>query len=267
MQISLFLVVLLAVFGFYLYQKNSNKPWKNLLGGLLILGGAFIICPLPDFSDTIGFTIFSAVKGIELNIDNFAVYFLEYTLVTWALGLIFVFSGMKLLHWNFKKLWKKLDIGKYKIAVGLSVLVVAIIAYLDIQGMIYWGSFSSVEAYTSGLQGVAFWNFFKTIAFSIMIIIPTVYYFLVHKDKSETLALFLASFTMWMFGFADILYFIFQKLPIPAVLSHLNNHPVIGWISLNILGYPQVTNIALLVSVFIGFIIVFFMTKILKEKF
>lgn len=243
---------------------SKQKKW---LGGVLLILGIMFISPIPDFIDGIGLTVFSLWKGVEINASNFSVYFIDYTLFTVFLGIIMIIFGLNLLGKNWKYLKKKLDLGHYKIAVGLSVLVVVLIAFLDVRGLVYWTSFSTIESYTGGFQGAAFWNFFKTIAFSLMLIVPICYWFFVRKDKSEVLALFLSSLTLFYFGLADILYFVFQKTPIPEVLPWLNNHPIIGWISMNILRQPEVTNYALLFSVLVGFIIVFFKTKILKEKF
>ena len=86
MVINLFWIILLVILGFYIYKKKNNKPWKKLLGGVLIFLGIVIISPIPDPSDTIGFAIFSAIKGIELTMDNFSIYFLEYLLMTFILG-------------------------------------------------------------------------------------------------------------------------------------------------------------------------------------
>lgn len=243
---------------------SKQKKW---LGGILLVVGLMFISPIPDVSDGVGFTLFSVWKGVQIDASNFSLYFLDYTLLTVLLGGIMVFFGLSLLGKNWKYLKKKMDLGHYKIAVGLSILVVVIIAFLDVKGLIYWASFSDMASYTGGLQGMAFWNFFKTIAFSLMLIVPICYWFFVKKDKSETLALFLSSLTLFYFGLADVLYFVFQKASLPEVLPWLNSHPVIGWISANILGQPSVTNYALLFSVLVGFVIVFFMTKILKERF
>lgn len=244
-----------------------TKKQKKWLGGIIIIIGIILVSPIPDFFDTIGFSLFAMWKGVDVNISNMGTHFLDYTIFSTLLGAVLIILGLNLLGQNGKYLIKKLDLGHYKIAVGLSILIVVIIAFLDVKGLVYWTSFSTIESYTGGFQGVAFWNFFKTIAFSLMLIVPICYWFFVRKDKSEVLALFLSSLTLFYFGLADILYFVFQKIAIPGVLPWLSNHPIIGWISATILGQAEVTNYALLFSVFIGFIIVFFMTKILKEKF
>jgi len=150
--------------------------------------------------------------------------------------------------------------------IGLAFCVVAIIAYMDVQGMIYWASFSNAESYTNGLQGPEFWNFFKNTVLAIFLILPITYYFVIHRDFSEALSIWTTEMLLWMFLFADLLYFVFQRVPIPEVLPHLNNHPVASFVA-NSLGYSEVTNIVLLITVFIGFLLVFLVNKLLKEKF
>ncbi len=243
---------------------NTQKKW---LGGVILLIGISLISPVPDFLDVFGFKIFSLIKGITIDAGNISMYFLEYLLLTAIAGVALIIFGLNLLGKNWKYLKKKLDLGNYKIAIIFAILIVALIAYFDVRGLIYWSSFNNPSNYTNGLQGIDFWNFFKSIAISIMLIVPACYYFLVRRDKSETLAIFLTSFLMWMFGLADVSYFVFKKTFIPETLPWLNSHPVIGFISKSILGLSEVTNYSLIVSVIIGFVLVFLTSKILKEKF
>ena len=244
----------------------TNKQKKSLGWGVLI-AALFFLNPIMDVSDFLILPLYAMYSGVDVTVENLSIVYLDYFMWCMVIGIILLTISMNLLGWNLKRLWKKIDPGKYRIAIGLSIFVVALIAYLDIQGMIYWASFSSEEAYTSGLQGLAFWNFFKSIAFSLMLIVPICYWFFVRKDKSEVLALFLSSYILWMFCFSDLLYFIFQRKIIPSTLPWLINHPVAGWVSSNLFGNPMVTSLSLITTVIIGFVIVFFMTKILKEKF
>ena len=240
---------------------------KNKAIGFLFLALAMIfLIPIPSFTDVITIPIYEKYSGVNVNMENLSSTYLDYFIWQMIVGIILLAIALYFLGWDLKMLMKKLDLGKYRIAVGLAVLSVILVSYLDVQGAIYWSSFSSVNDYTNGLQGPAFWEFFKSIAFSIFIIVPICYWFFVKKDFSETLSLFLTSIILWFFGLADVLYFVLQRINIPEILPHLNNHPIIGWVSTT-LGFEQVTNISLLISVFIGFIVVFLTTKVLKERF
>jgi len=242
------------------------KLTKKTIGWALIILAILFIDPMIDFGDSVTLPLYSMYSGDSIDFGNISCIYFDYFIWCMTIGIILLLSGLYILGWDFKKLFKKLDLGNYNVAVYLSIVIVAIISYLDIQGMIYWSSFSTTQAYTSGQQGIYFWNFFKSIAFSIFLILPVTYFLLVKRDVSESIALGLSSYLIWMFGLADILYFIFQREAIPMLLPWLNNHPIIGFISNN-LGFEQVTNLSLFISVMIGFIVVFLTTKVMKEKF
>jgi len=239
---------------------------KKTFGWIFLIVAIFIINPIPGLDDIVTLNAYSIYSGADISPSNLSSIYMDYLIWCFVVGFILLVLAMWLLGWDLKRLMRKLDLGKYKITVLLAIGVVALVAYLDISGMVYWASFSSAEAYTNGLQGPYFWEFFKTIVFSIFLILPIAYYFLVHKDFSESISIFTSSYLAWMFGFADVLYFVFQRLPIPDLLPHLNNHPVIGWIS-STLGFETVTNLSLVISVVIGFLLIFVLNKVLKEKF
>lgn len=156
---------------------------------------------------------------------------------------------------------------KFNIAIIFGILIVAIIALHDISGKVMWedSGIGSAADYTNGLQGLPFWIFFRNWALSLILVVPLAYYFFHRRDKSETIAIFLTSSGLWFAGLADVLYFWFQGIPVPEVLNHLNNHPVIGRIS-TFLGFEVVTNVSLYLSVIIVGIILYFTVKYLKEK-
>jgi len=219
-----------------LVLKNKTFPW------IIILLGLFLISPIPDPSDALGFSVFSAYKGIEFSMDNLSTYFLEYTILTSLIGAVLVLFGMNLLGWDLKRLLKKLDLGKYNIAVGLSIAVVALVALLEVQGILPFS------------------------ALLIFSIVPICYYFFYHRDKSESISLWLSSYLMWMFGLAEVLHFVFQKIPMTETFPHLSNHLIIGNIS-SLLGFSTVTNASLYISILIGFAVIYLINKVLKEKF
>jgi hypothetical protein len=131
-----------------------------------------------------------------------------------------------------------------------SVISVFFIAIIDI-----WSSkskvFGSEVDYTNGLYTMGWWNLFFKINMVLICIVPLIYYFMVRKDKSETIALFLTSLVLWFSGLPDVLYFWLQFKHIPWTLPWLNNSPIIGYIT-NIVGLTTVTSTTLILSVLIG---------------
>jgi len=239
---------------------------KTALGLVILALAVLFLNPIPGPDDALILPIYSLYSGADISLDNVPAIYLDYFVWCSVIGLVLLFLAMNFLGWDLNRLFKKFDLGKYKIMVLLAIGVVILVAYLDIQGMIYWASFSSTSSYINGQQGMKFWNFFKSIALSIFLILPITYYFVVNRDKSEAFSIWSTSYLLWMFGFADVLFFVLQKSKIPEILPWLTNHPVIGSVS-RTLGFPQVTNLSLIISVVIGFILVFITNKILKERF
>lgn len=266
MEINLFWILFFSAILFYIFKKNGIKPERKFLGGALILLGAIFISPIPDPTDTIGFAIFSVWKGIDLNINNISVYFLEYTLLTLSIGAILIFTGMKILGWDIQRVLKKLDIGKYKIAIGIAIFAVLAIALFDIWSM-NSGVFGTPEDYLVGNYTPGWWDLYFKFVLMFFALPAISYYFLVRQDKSEALGIFGSSIIMFFGGLADIGFFIFQKIPIPDELPWLVGSPFINFISTTVLGYPTVTNISLLVSVLLSFILAWGFAKVMKEKF
>jgi hypothetical protein len=134
----------------------------------------------------------------------------------------------------------------------VSVIMVAVIVIVDLLVM-------KTDYYT--LKWMS--DLFK-INLILIAIFPVIYFMLIHRDKSETIALFLTSFILWMTGLADVLYFWFQGKGIPWTLPWLNEHIVIGKIS-NLIGYTTVTSTTLFISVMIGFAVVIFIDVTLEK--
>jgi len=145
----------------------------------------------------------------------------------------------------------------------ISFLVVLAISLIDIFAL-KSQIFGSYEQYTSGDFPEGWWFLFRNIVLLIIAVVSLVYY-LLYKDKSEAVSIGLGSYILWMTGLADVLYFWLQGNKIPKSLLHLNNQPIISSLS-EFFGYSQVTGSALLLSSFVGIIIVYFLTKFLKEK-
>ena len=242
----------------------NNKTKK--LGLILLVVALFFLNPLFDFTDILTIQAYSAYSGVDVTIENLSAVYLDYFIFCMVIGSILLLISLNMLGWNLKRLWKKIDPGKYKIALFVAVLTVLAVAWIDIQGMIYWSSFSSADAYTLGQQGYDFWIFFKSVVMILFLILPLTYFFLYRRDFSEALSLWTSEMILWMFGFADVMYFVLQKQNLPSTMVYLNNHPVIGYIS-NFMGYSNVNPISLLSCVVLGFILAYSSAWILKNKF
>ena len=152
---------------------------------------------------------------------------------------------------------------KFRTALILGILVVLAVAYFDILSA-KSGIFGSYEDYTNGNYAQNWWNLFKVGVIFLFLIVPITYYFLVKKDKSEAIAIFLTSMTAWWFGLADVFYFLFQGKMIPAVLPWLNNNPIILAIA-KLFRFEQVTSFSLILSITVGFIVIVILTKFLEK--
>jgi len=261
---NLILLLIIAGLIYIIYQKNNGNSWKKSFGLIFILIALILLNPIPDPSDAVIFPIYSSVRGLGVSADTFAINFLNYLIVTTLIAIGLLLVGMNLLGISFNQIKKKLDLGKYKLALFIGVLVVALIAFLDIQGLIFFTDLG--RDYLVGDFPHSYWLAFRNTAYILMGLVAFCYYHFAHQDLSETLAVFLTPFILFWTGLADILFFIFRKVPIPKELPWLNTHPIIGWISSN-LGFETVTNLSLIFNVIIGFILVFLITFLLKEKF
>lgn len=264
--INILLAVVIIYFAVRQYKKYDGKPTRYIIGSLAMLLGILFIEPTPD---PISFGLYCVSHGLTysaMNASTISSVIWSYEVWSIAIGLALVAVGMILLKLNFKRLWKKLNFDKYWLAFLLAIMVVIFVAYMDISGMFFWNSFSTTGAYINGLQGIAFWNFFKSIVLLTFLILPIAYFFLYRRDFSEAIALFLSEVILWMFGFADMMFFVLQKQVLPATMSWLNAHPIIGGIS-STLGYADVNPMSLLFSVTVGFILAYFSAKLLRDKF
>lgn len=151
---------------------------------------------------------------------------------------------------------------KFKRAIIFSILAVAIIAVFDILSA-RSGVFGSPEQYTSGYYLPGWWSLFLIINLIMIAIVPVIYYFLVRKDKSETISLFFTSLILWFSGFSDILYFLLQGKWIPQTLPWLN-HGAYQLVS-SVLGLETVTRISLLITATLGLVFVYYLNKFMEK--
>jgi len=242
-----------------------NSKTKKTLGWIILIIAIFIINPLPGADDLVTLQAYSMYSGADVSLNNISVIYVDYLIWCFVVGFILLFFGMYLLGWDFKKLLNYLNFGKYKMAIFLAIAAVLFVAVFDIWSM-NSGVFGSVLDYTLGNYTVGWWDLFYKFVLSFFVVVPVCYFFLVRKDFSEALGIFGASMILYFGGLADIAYFIFQRIPIPKTLPWLDNHLIIGWIS-NTLGFAGVTNVSLIISVFISVIVMLLYVKVLKERF
>ena len=260
------ILILIAGFAIYQYRKYDGKPFSYFLGSMAILAGILFIEPTPDFISFGAYCLWKGIPFSTMNASNISTILWNYEIWSITLGVIFILIGMYLLKWDWKKLWKKLDLGHFKIALIIAVLVVFLISLLDIFSA-HSGVFGTFTEYTTGQYTEGWWNLFFKIVLVIFSIPAICYYFLVKNDKSESIAIFLSSLILFFGGLADVGYFVIQKLPIPDNLPWLLGSPFIGFVSTSLMGLDTVTNFSLLFSVVLSFVGAYFVSKILKEKF
>jgi hypothetical protein len=151
---------------------------------------------------------------------------------------------------------------KYQTGILLGIAAVIIVAYLDIVSG-RSGLFASMVEYTNGNFCSCWAGLFRTIALALFMIVPAAYFFLAKRDFSESIAIFISSYVMWMFGLADIFYFWLQKLPVPSVMPWLQGHPIIS--KFTFVSQGVVTPITLYLSVIFGLVVVYGITKYLEK--
>ena len=259
------LIAIITVFAIYQYRKYDGKPFPYFLGSVLILLGAIFISPEPD---PISFGIYAITHNATyLSLINPAVLpsvLWNYELWSIPIGIGLVLLGMYLLKWSWKKLWKKIYFGHYSAALIIAFGAVLAVSILDILSA-KSGIFGNLIQYTSGNFGANWWSLFFKFVLVIFAIPAICYYFFVNKDKSESFGIFGFSTILYFGGLSDIFYFIFQKISIPSELPWLVGSPFINFVSTKLLGYSTVTNVGLLVSVFLSLIIALGFARVLKE--
>jgi len=210
-----------------------DSKTKKYLGFMFLIIAIFFLDPIPGPTDFVALQAYSMYSGADVGLNNLSVIYADYFVWSMIVGILLLWIAMYFLGWNLKKLWKKIDLGKYNLAVGLSILVVVAMSFFNLNSYLY------------------------------LLILPIVYYFY-EKDFSEAIALFLSSYILILFGFRELLSFIFTKTSIPEFVEMQS--PVVSWIS-STLGFEAITSISLISSVLISFVAIFLLTKLLREKF
>lgn len=260
-------LILIAVGLYLVYTKSKTKDWQKFLGGILLILGIIFF----EFSpDPISFSAYAITHNLDLstiNASNISTYLWQFEIWSITLGIVMLLGAMYLLGWNFKKIWKKINPGKYKIALMIAFGTIIAVALLDL-----WsansGIFGNLVQYTNGNFGVdGWWNLFFKFVLIIFALPAIAYYFLVNRDKSESLGIFLFSFILYWGAWPDLFYFLFAKLPLPETLPWLVGSPFINFVSTKLLGYATVTNVGVLISCVLSLIVAMFTAHVLKKHF
>lgn len=151
---------------------------------------------------------------------------------------------------------------KYKKAIMLAILSVVAIALFDVLAA-HSGVFGTYQDYTNGEYSPGWWPLFFKTNLILLSLIPIAYYLFGRRDKSESIALFFTSITLWFTGLADVFYFLLQGKMVPETLPWLN-HGTYGLVSL-LMGLETITRTSLFVTVAIGFVAVYFITKQMEK--
>lgn len=151
-----------------------------------------------------------------------------------------------------------MKITKYQMAIIIGILSVILVAWIDLQGLNLIGN-----KYTNGEFSTNVWPHHLITAIIIFLIPALCYFFFYRRDKSEMAAIFFSGFIMFYMGLADLFYFFLQGKNLPSTLTWLNGHPTIGKVSL--LTNNIVTPITLYISVILGLLIVFYLTKFMEK--
>lgn len=267
MENLLFLGIILAGVLYYIYQKKGIKPEKKLLGGILLIIAIAFLNPILDFTDIFLLPLYSMYSGIDVSLNNLSAVYLDYFIWSMVIGVILLFGSMRLLGWNLKRIYKKFNIGKYNVSLFLAVLAVLAVAAWDVWGA-QSGIFGSLFDYTHGFFGVdGWWNLFYKYVLILFLAVPISYYFLVKDDFSESLGIFIFSLGLYFGGLADLFYFVFLRSNLPSELPWLTGSPFINFISTKIMGLSTVTDVSLLVSIILSFILVWIFARVMKERF
>ena len=157
----------------------------------------------------------------------------------------------------------KFDKNRYWIMLLIVIALIAFLGYQDTVGANMWGLIGgwTGDAYVTAMPVYMqqFWFF----SFMLAAMVALVYY-LFRKDRSEAVAIF-ASFTVLVLaGLEDIFFYIFKGIPLDADMFWLYSSPMMGGIA-KFMGLSTVTPTSLIVSVILGFIIVYFMFKKFKK--
>ena len=152
---------------------------------------------------------------------------------------------------------------KFQRIILVSVGLVLLITILDIKGVNMFGLIGGLGGDSYKAIETQYLQFFWSFAFAIIFILAISWY-IYTKDKSETLAIFLAPTTLLLFGVEDVLFYKIQGIPFETTMEWMHNIPGVQLVS-QIMGSATITGIVLMVSAVVGIIISYFMIKYLQK--
>lgn len=100
----------------------------------------------------------------------------------------------------------------------------------------------------------------------VVLAVIAVIWYLIHKDKSESLALFLTGATLIWFGSQDLFYFYFSEQELSAVGCWASGMPTVHFISSSILKETCPTATSFLLSGLLGILIAYYLYFWLKNE-
>jgi hypothetical protein len=164
---------------------------------------------------------------------------------------------MKVTAKDHKKFWNIILIG-----FGLIVLF----TILDVYGSYMWAATGGWEGNAYNTAGKMYQGLFWGFAYAFIIILGIAYW-IMRKDKSETLAVMLTPALLLQFGLEDVLFYLFKGLNVlkdtmPWLTDSLWPPTMIS----RILGYDVIQGPHLVISAIIGIFIVFSIDKWLLAK-
>ncbi len=146
--------------------------------------------------------------------------------------------------------------------VTISILIIAFFAFQDVTGAHFFGllgGFGS-EAYlkVEPLYLQQFW------AFSYVLIgVMAVVYFILVRDISESLLIFIIPSIMLLSGLEDLFFYLFSWLPLPSSMPWLyGNYNIMGNVS-KLMGLSTVTPLSITVSMCVGVLLCIGIYKLL----
>ena len=100
--------VLVALLFFYLVKNNGNKYFKKMLSSVLIIGGIFILNPIPDASDVAIFPLVSSINGWQTTtVYELGSHFINYLIITSLIGITFILAGLYISGYEPSYVWRK----------------------------------------------------------------------------------------------------------------------------------------------------------------
>ena len=147
-----------------------------------------------------------------------------------------------------------------------AILICGAISLIDIFSM-NSGIFGNPENYTNGIFSVnGWWSLFFKFNLLMIALLSLSYFWFGNHDFSESLSLFAGVTILWLVGgISDILFFFLRGKNIPLELPWLSTS-YIGRLS-NLLGFQTVTRTSLYLCAIISLAVVYYLTKVLKQRF